>query len=276
MKYAFLLLFFFSVVYCVSQNEITGTIRAKNELPLEYVNIGVKDKAIGTISNSKGVFHLDVTNAKLNDSLVISYLGFETKILPISHFYKERILYLNEKITELDEVIVSNKELKKGKRKRKGYKSKSKSIITGWNNYSKGEESGLIIKNNNKNIKIEKICFQLAHNTFETAKMRLRIRNVTNKFPSEDILLKNIYIDVNEPNNYCIDVSEYEIYTKNDFFVGLELIFIGKRKKDNQKRDLIALSGSLTGKLYYKEASASKWIKHGLPGPSIQVQLVKF
>jgi hypothetical protein len=46
---------------------------------LEYVNIGIKNKNTGTISDKKSVFNITVNNTELNELLFFSYAGYEEK-----------------------------------------------------------------------------------------------------------------------------------------------------------------------------------------------------
>ena len=265
------------LTYCAGYaQKMTGRIMNDKEQPLVYANIGVKNKPIGAISNEKGYFDINTQGTQETDSLVISYLGYGTKVVPLGFFKKNKIIVLNSSSTQLTEVFVTNNPRKKGKNKVWGNTSRSKNILTGWNGISRGEESGLVIKNK-KQVDINQICFELAHNSFKTAKFRLRIRNVIDGLPADNLLNKNIFIDVREPKKYCVSLEDLYISTESSFFVGLELISVKIDRNYKGERQRLNLSGTLTGKkLYYKETSAGHWIKYGLPGPSIQAHVTKY
>ena len=61
-------------------------VDAKNKKSLEYASISVTNSNIATISNLEGVFSLKIPNDKQNESVVISYLGFQNKTIPLSSF----------------------------------------------------------------------------------------------------------------------------------------------------------------------------------------------
>lgn len=69
-----------------------GTVEdAASGEPLPYVNIGVWNKNIGTISHDDGSFQIDVSNATEDDSLTFSMMGYETKQIGISEVKGEYI-----------------------------------------------------------------------------------------------------------------------------------------------------------------------------------------
>jgi hypothetical protein len=75
---------------------------------IPYVNISVKGKAIGTVSNLEGHFSFENASVSENDYL-ISHLNFDRKTIGIP--LKDQI-QLNAKVENLKEVIVSNKREK--------------------------------------------------------------------------------------------------------------------------------------------------------------------
>lgn len=67
-----------------SQNaSLSGTVTDNNKSPLIGVNLLIKNTKKGTQSNENGVF--EITNIENgNYTLVISYIGFKTKEVPVS------------------------------------------------------------------------------------------------------------------------------------------------------------------------------------------------
>lgn len=83
LKFLFLSLFFSLVAF--SQNgTVTGTILDKeyNNEPLPFANITIKGTSQGTSTDDKGKYSLTVKPG--NYTLVIAYLGYETKEIPFS------------------------------------------------------------------------------------------------------------------------------------------------------------------------------------------------
>ncbi|UFH34913.1 SusC/RagA family TonB-linked outer membrane protein [Flavobacterium acetivorans] len=85
------------------QNQISGTITdGKNPLP--GVTIAIKNRVnFAVLSDFDGKFILE---AKANDTLVVSYIGYKTAIIPIN--YRKNIhIQLQEDITSLQEVRIN-------------------------------------------------------------------------------------------------------------------------------------------------------------------------
>jgi CRISPR/Cas system-associated exonuclease Cas4 (RecB family) len=92
---------------CFSQlKSVIIDSETKEKIP--YVNIWVENENIGTTSNEKGEFKLEIDSPKI---ILFSAIGFETK--KISSDLIKNILELKPQTTELDEVIISSKKLSK-------------------------------------------------------------------------------------------------------------------------------------------------------------------
>ena len=90
-KTVFLLIVFNSLVFgqpLFAQSDLIGQVLdAATKEPLPYVNIGLINKNIGTVSDDYGYFELGV-NAQLNaqDTLLFSMIGFELKSFVLEDF----------------------------------------------------------------------------------------------------------------------------------------------------------------------------------------------
>ncbi|MBK7104758.1 MAG: TonB-dependent receptor [Ignavibacteriae bacterium] len=89
----------------VSRN-IKGFIKdAKTGEPLVYANIMIKNTSVGTSSNLRGYFILpDVPDGE--SILVVSYIGYKTKEIPIKNFNAEIKIELEQSNYSTDEVVV--------------------------------------------------------------------------------------------------------------------------------------------------------------------------
>ncbi len=61
-------------------------IDAKSKKSLEYASVSVSNSNISTISNLDGVFLLKVPKALEKEKVVVTYLGYQNKIIPLSSF----------------------------------------------------------------------------------------------------------------------------------------------------------------------------------------------
>lgn len=68
-------------------NEYKGMIvDGKTKKPLEYASVSVSNSNVSTISNLDGVFLLKVPAALQNEKVIITYLGYQNKMIPLSSF----------------------------------------------------------------------------------------------------------------------------------------------------------------------------------------------
>jgi hypothetical protein len=105
--------FFFSLltgVLCfnaVAQTEIKSKIADFSTfLPIESANIYIKNSTIGTISNTDGKFLLVVPEEFVNDTLVISSIGYKSFKTAVPDFDSTMDIFLEEDIASLDEIIL--------------------------------------------------------------------------------------------------------------------------------------------------------------------------
>ena len=116
MKLTFLIITLLVSSICISQNRLIAgeIINKENNETLPFVNIGIANKAVGTVSDIDGIFNLDLT-AKITekDTVIFSYVGFKTEKKAVAELRKKlnRII-LTPETTTLDEVVVSTKKIK--------------------------------------------------------------------------------------------------------------------------------------------------------------------
>lgn len=86
---------------------VSGTISNDNtNLPISNVNIINLNKVIGSVSNEKGYFEINVS---VNDTLLLSYIGFQSlKIRVTNDWIKNKTtkIQMTEKAIALEEIII--------------------------------------------------------------------------------------------------------------------------------------------------------------------------
>ena len=109
----------------------TGVIsEAKSDVKLPYVNIGVLNKNLGTVTDNQGAFELKLDKSYIDDTVRISMIGYKARVFLISDLFRQKgniQIKLEEEIPELKEVVVTTKNLKS---KILGNKTESKFIST--------------------------------------------------------------------------------------------------------------------------------------------------
>lgn len=112
------LIFFLGILYSLQAQSIEynlhGKIMDQTTLStLSDVTIIYNNKSIGTTSGSNGNFRLRI-NAKSNETLSISYLGYKKRKISISDFLNlnKGIIYLKQDTVLLNQIILNNKNIK--------------------------------------------------------------------------------------------------------------------------------------------------------------------
>ena len=91
-----LLTFIFCTAFIIplgAQNFIIGLVLDSESLePLPYVNIGLQNRNIGTVSDEEGYFEFEVDAQKNNqDTLRFSMIGFEPKSYVLEDYLKQNL-----------------------------------------------------------------------------------------------------------------------------------------------------------------------------------------
>ncbi|MEI6864442.1 DUF2807 domain-containing protein [Flavicella sp.] len=237
-----------------SRKIISGNVLSfSSKDTLAYVNIGISNKDIGTVSSDKGEFMLELKNAYLNDSLKFSMIGYNSKTIAIKDFVDLGTIMLQENISELDENVVRNKQDKLkilGNKKQKiFFGSVSSSSIEA------GTEIGIKVTIKKPTI-IETFNIVVVENENGILNLRINFYDLKNGIPNKRINKENIIIQAEVKDGLIsVDLSEYDLIFKNDFFVSMESL-----SKLNEGK-IIKFAGKIFKKSYYRETSQAKWNK---------------
>lgn len=114
MRLFHLLVFSLVASLCLSQDFITvrGKVMDKaTGQPLEFANVAVKGKGIGSVTNSQGAFELSIPSTTGKDSITISFIGYASVARLISEVPDGKVLQvsLEPVSTELLNLVISTK-----------------------------------------------------------------------------------------------------------------------------------------------------------------------
>jgi len=112
------ILFFLLTAHIIKAQFISGKILdASTQQPLPYVNIGVLNKNLGTVSDEYGDFSLKLNPELLLDTLRFSMIGFGKKDFVVKDYLVqekvENIILLHEEALLLEGVTIVRKKKKK-------------------------------------------------------------------------------------------------------------------------------------------------------------------
>lgn len=232
----------------------TGIVKNKKSgQTIEYVNVGVKGKSIGTVSNEKGVFVLAIDSQYDNDSILFSCIGFFPFSMKVSDFKKQENheIYLNEKIIQIKEVVIRKKQFKE---KTLGISTKTKHMFAGFKDNKLGYELGVFMKVN-KCALLERVHLNIANTSYDSVFYRLNVYKSLGKNQFVNILEKPIYLSLSKEQikeTITIDLLQYNIIVNGDFMISVEHV------KDLGKGSL-NFSAQLFKNTYYRETSQAIW-----------------
>lgn len=273
-------LLFICIIYysdSLSQMYSVQLVNNDNGERIPYANIGIVNKNIGTVSNAKGEFNIELSSEYDNDTLYLSCIGYERKAYLISNFKNyfrstdQIILELQPKIYELAEVVVRPLGTKIYTL---GNFCESNSAY-GNAFYSKelGTEIGVLVNlpDNKNNAYLQNFRFYVGKFTFNKFPVRLNVYNLKNGKPNENILTESIFIELTSVGEYIVELEKYQIITNGDFFISLEYY----RVSDGKNGELIfcAVENENKRNSYFRLTSQGSWMPEFAANTGFSVQV---
>lgn len=239
-----------------SQNTtISGIVKTNNQR-LVYVNIGVKEKNVGTISDENGEFSITLDKSFLNDSLTFSYLGYKNLTIKIEDIISsnQKEFVLDEQPTELKEILISTKKRKIKKLGTNSYVSMVAGYV--WNRENI-ENRDIIEHAKFLNIKKPSKILNLNMNLFnvfeDLATFRVNFYTIKDDLPYKRI--QNIILNRKIKKGWnTFDLTEYDLKFDKPVFITFEYI-----PKSKTKRDPFRISGQILGKSIQRISSLGTW-----------------
>ncbi len=222
--------------------------------PVEYANVGISGKNVGTVTDASGKFSLDVAPEYDNDVLLISLLGYAPLRVKVAELRKksENTLYLDEKVIELKEVVIKPRKVRE---RVLGVTTKSKAMMAGFKDNLLGYECGVLMKVK-KSAVLKKVKIHIAQCSYERLFYRLNIYRFQDKKLFVNVLREPIYIDIPASaikDEIQLDLSDKNIMVEGDFLVTLEHV-------KELGPGLLHFCSSLSTKTYYRKTSQGQWM----------------
>ena len=249
------LLLFYNTSFC--QVVVNGKIKSNDGKELQFVNIGIKNKNIGTVSDENGKFSLKIDNSKTNEILTFSYVGFEELNIKIEDVLKSnnKEFILTQKTIDLSDVII--------------VATKATELEIGTKSYS-SMVAGSVRANNDKNkdiqefakkIKLKKpseilnVNINLFNVNVDSTRFRINFYNIKDNLPFEKINTENIILKQKVENGWNkFDLTEYNLTFANPLFITIEYI---PEKLD--EKEPFRYSGQLFGESITRSSSLGTW-----------------
>ncbi len=283
MKYFFFAVLLFLVLPLQAQLAYSGTVvDAVTGEPLPFVNIGVADRAIGTVSNEEGIFLLEFRPEEVGpaDILRISSLGYEPTEVPLSRLEqatKHFTFRLKPSPIGLDEVIVSTAELFKVEEE-VGYPNMMGRGIGYWkDSVALGGELGSRIRVDKGLRRLNALFFQVLDNPSDSVRLRVNVyeTDIKSTYPGTNANKsgKGILYTLRKGENLVvIDLTAAELWVSDDFIVSLELLGVYGTERVGLSLPAGASPG---GESFRRYASQSRWerLEESVMGFSVQSTL---
>lgn len=261
--FLFLFLLLFIPITVQGQDYFSGlTVDATTNEPLSYVNIGILNKGIGTVSNEDGKFVLNISKKEhWAEKLQFSSIGYET----VSMLVRDLVFNSNSfpkvemksKIERLDGVILTNKGQLKAFPEEVGYETINRLKFGYWNeNIALGGELATRIPVRKGPRVLRRLSFDVVEKAADSVLVRVNIYNDGGNLPQENLVQQNILVTLNTAGVTNVDLSPFKIEVANDFVVSLELLQVY-----GDEIDLVLLASNRTGDSFRKYASLDKWEK---------------
>lgn len=229
---------FLAFILCLSslsvgaQTLASGTIvDLDTRKAVEFANIGILNKNVGTVSDFDGTFKLNLAATEVNatDTLQISRIGYKTIKFSTKDFLElldsNPIVQMEASTYELEGIVVKSSDADK---RRIGYQSRSKRLFGFWNDsLALGGEHASKIMVRRGPLKLEDVSFHVAANISDSILVRVNVYELEKGLPGKNFTTANILHTIKQRQGTIkIDLSPYNIVVDDHFVISLELLKI--------------------------------------------------
>ena len=234
---------------------------SKSKNPLRYVNIGIKAKNIGTISDDDGFFSINIPLNHITDTLTFSLIGYSEFTIPVSQLdsKNEVSIQLIENPMVLNEVLIQGQKLVE---KKYGIK-KIGAILHFTDGIFKKDDSfeiGQVINLGDKPAKISSLNLHINSSRRDSASFRINFYryNEDDNAPTTRVFDRSIIQRHPIRVGWLkFDLSDYNIRLKGKVFAAIEFI------PDNKDISRISYEIKLGGlsKSFFRKSSHGQWVR---------------
>lgn len=266
LKHILFLLVILASANTFGQYEITieASVKdAKTQQGIPFVNIGIKGKAIGTVSEDDGRFELSFIDGLVTskDTLVISHIGYTTQQIDAKSLFKQlessKEFFLEPEVNAMPTTVINAAEAKSTVL---GRMIADGNTIGYWKDKrGLGGEITTQITVREKNTKLKRFSFNVLENQADSLLVRINVYDIKDNLPYNNLLLGNIYHTIIGEGKQTVDLRNYGIVTDDDVIIGIELL------KVYGENIGFAIGGGKGKRSFTKLASQGDWIvKNGI------------
>jgi len=265
-------------LHTFGQNHITETITLKGiilenatNVPLAYVNVGILNNPVGTVTDTAGHFNFNIAKENLTDTLKVSIVGYATLKIAVKDFIAraDKIIKLPASTQQLAEVTITNRA--QTHTEIIGRQAVSKIVQVSVHNKKSvaetvGSEMGMVYKTDRKGAIIKNFNFYISVNNFNFIKFRVNIYAVKGGMPDTLMYNKQIFATLNNFKTGWInvDLQPYNIEVNGPFIVTVQWVDSRMDKKEDPLTVLPVALTPFSKNCYARIASQDKWKKMGV------------
>ena len=221
--------------------------------PLPYANILVLHKNVGTITNEKGQFSLNIAKLNENDTLRFTYIGFKAKDLTIKALDSTQTIYLKEDAYNLNEIFVFGGDHDPKEIIKKVLENKSA-------NYNTTLSKKQVFIRNRSISDINKMDFKFKKSSFSELSEDM-VASIKEKVPKHSIsytdFLGNLYFSRQKEDSVHLKVDAIKVVSLKDKDLAdlnqIEDIFNNLFKNTKEKEYWKLKSGLIGGKIDFDD-----------------------
>lgn len=226
-----------------AQRTISGQVfNKKTKETIAYPSLTLLAQQSAILAGEKGFFELkikkEINENPLIDTLIVSVLGFETALLPLTDFKNKPLqIFLTPKVYHFSEVVITDKDWTTQK---VGALKKKKSY-THRNCTRSNIQVGLFIPSPSASMSyINSVRFYISKRGVPQTPFRVRIYefDTIEQRPNKDILTQNVIITPQKGNTWVnVDLSKYLIdVPSGGFVVAMEWLYVEGEDKYLSKK----------------------------------------
>ena len=248
-----IILFLLSSNALLFGQQISGTVFEMNgETPVEFVNIGIVGKNVGTVSDRNGNYTLQIPPEFHDDTLRFSSIGYHPYSVKVSDFINlnNGNVRLEQRAYDLTEVVVRHRKFRE---RTLGVNARNP-MVAACSDSIFGAEIGILMKNANIAF-LKEVNIDVRSCTYDTIFYRLNIYKAHDNMQFENILREPIYFSFSKEeirNRITIDLRHLYLFVEGDFLVTFEVVeYLGPGR--------LCFPASILHKSYYRRTSQGEW-----------------
>ena len=241
----------------VQASSVEGAIvDADTAAAIPYVQVGVPQRANGTVANGEGRFSLALNDG--DDQLLFTAIGYQPKVLPVSLFPLDQPVALQPiKIQFEESVRVTAPPAGEPETYGRSYPAKG---------YGMGFASGLLGSQLATVVRIDKPTFlESAHFTLtrpggESFLYRVNLFAFSKGEIGENLLKKNVLVEGDQKRGVLsVDLREHALIVDQDLLLSLE--WVHDDREAGNANVMFRAKPKVKGEAYFKPTSQTDFIK---------------